>query len=67
MTDKDKLKALLDKAGIVYDVDIFPPDEDGTYLEIEAKTGPNNGGYSGFSAVFSFDLFGNLRKVDIAE
>lgn len=59
MSDRETLKAILDRAGIVYD--------DGETLSVWAKTGPNNQGYDGFSAELGFDGSGALKTWSVWE
>lgn len=55
-TDRETLRAMLDRAGVIYT-------EDGLDLTVEAKAGPANEGYMGFVAVFTFDGDGSLKSV----
>lgn len=61
-SDRDTLKEMLDRAGVVYDETLVPGE-----LCITAKDGPKNEGYSGFFVCFEFSEDGTLMKVSIWE
>lgn len=53
MTDREKIKEMLDRAGIVYT-------EDDTHISIEA-------GYVGFVSIFLFNNDGSLKAIEAYE
>lgn len=64
MTDFSNFKAMLDKAEIVYSVTFEPNDK--AFIVIYGMAGPNNHGYSGFSAIFEF-FKGEAKSIDVGE
>lgn len=67
MSDLETLKAMFDRAGVIYKFrggeypDYVATDE--THMSVEAHDGPANEGYDGFVAAFEFDKEGKLLSV----
>lgn len=64
MTDRQALKALLDRFGLIPYAD--EPDASDEVVVLEAKRG-NVSGYSGFVARFEFDSDGKFQSLGIWE
>lgn len=64
-TDLSVLKAMLDRAAVVYKVDLDLGGQ--TTLVIGTLGGPNNQGYADFVADFTFTQDGQLLKVGVWE
>jgi hypothetical protein len=62
VTEQEGFVSMLNRAGIHW-TDSGNP----STVEIEAKTGPRNDGYFGFSATFYFTKAGLLERVGIWE
>jgi hypothetical protein len=62
VNDLDQIKAILDRAGVVYH-EQPSGDRAGSAIVITAKDGPNNEGYAGFNTVLDFDPARRLMKV----
>jgi len=60
MTDKEMQIDIFKRAGVVF----F---EEPTRLEVTAKEGPNNLGYTGFVCEFVYDSEGKLLNVSVYE
>lgn len=60
MTDLDATKAMLDRAGVFYSVDITPT---ATTLQITSRRGKANRGYNGFFTDMEFNKSGALVSV----
>ena len=63
MNDLNTLKAMFDRAEIVYELD----DQIAPSIKIAAKTGPKNHGWTGYTAWLNFDRNGSLIAVCVDE
>jgi hypothetical protein len=62
LTDLDSLRAMLDRAGIVFTEDKPARDEVAVVLSVEAGRGPRNDGYPHFCSELDFDETGSLIR-----
>ena len=60
MTELEQFKAMLDRAGVVYDEGV---ELGKSFVTIEEGKGPHNTGYIRFSTTVAFDDAGNLLNV----
>lgn len=69
MTDREIIIGILTRAGIAWKVEtetIWRVETENDIV-VESKQGPNNLGYSGFFAVFSFNPDDSLKSIGVWE
>ena len=64
-SDRDRLRSMLDRAGVIYRAVASQAGLD--EIIVEAKDSPKNLGYFGFHVVFEFNEAGELQTVGIWE